>query len=89
MDIVDRLLRMSGPNKPNVCSEAADEIISLRSRPCPYVTGTATQHCTLTPFTLTDAEREAVAWASKLYADWGPEWSDRAVAMRGLLERMK
>ena len=41
----------------------ADEIPRLRSQPCPYVTGTVTQHCTLTPFTLTDAEREAVMWA--------------------------
>lgn len=31
MDIVDRLLSMSGPNKPNVCSEAAEEIVRLRA----------------------------------------------------------
>jgi hypothetical protein len=31
---------------------------------CPYVTGTVTQHCTLTPFTLTDEERAAIAWAA-------------------------
>jgi hypothetical protein len=31
---------------------------------CPYVTGTVTRYCTLTPFTLTDAEREAIAWAA-------------------------
>jgi len=27
---------------------------------CPYVTGTVTKYCTLTPLTLTDAEREAI-----------------------------
>ena len=32
MDIVERLLRMSGPHKPNVCSDAADEILRLRER---------------------------------------------------------
>jgi hypothetical protein len=27
---------------------------------CPYVVGRTTLHCSLTPFTLTDAEREAM-----------------------------
>ena len=40
--------------------EAADEIDRLRAQPCPYVTGNVTRYCSLTPFTLTDAEREAV-----------------------------
>jgi len=32
----------------------------MSDEPCPYVTGTVTRFCTLTPFTLTDAEREAI-----------------------------
>lgn len=74
--------------------EAADEIERLRSRPCPYVTGAVTQHCTLTPFTLTDAEREAVEDA----IGWieSPSVEDEAMpedylpitaTLRGLLER--
>ena len=70
------------------------EIERLRSRPCPYVTGAVTQHCTLTPFTLTDAEREAVEDA----IGWieSPSVEDEAMpedylpitaTLRGLLER--
>ena len=33
------------------------EIERLQSQPCPYVTGNVTKYCTLTPMTLTDAER--------------------------------
>jgi hypothetical protein len=40
--------------------EQAAEIARLRSQPCPYVVGRTTLHCSLTPFTLTDAEREAL-----------------------------
>ena len=65
--------------------EAADEIERLRSRPCPYVTGGVTQHCTLTPVTLTDEEREAV---EAILVDADSAWSaDNAAALRGLLER--
>jgi len=32
----------------------------MDEKPCPYVTGTVTRYCTLTPFTLTDEEREAI-----------------------------
>ncbi len=58
---------------------------------CPYVVGRTTLHCSLTPFTLTDAEREAVEWAigatARMYddADGGPI---RREALRGLLERL-
>jgi len=52
---------------------------------CPYVTGTVTRYCTLTPFTLTDAEREAIGWAIAATAGV----SLRAETLRGLLERMK
>ena len=62
--------------------EAADEIERLRSRPCPYVTGDATQHCTLTPFTLTDAEREAVDVARQ-----DLRHAEEVATLRGLLER--
>lgn len=54
------ILRMNCESGDILCGDAADEIERLRSQPCPYVTGTVTQHCTLTPFTLTDEEREAV-----------------------------
>jgi len=50
--------------------------------PCPYVTGTVTRYCTLTPFTLTDAEREAIKEASEFYIG-----TRTGVALRGLLER--
>ena len=75
--------------------EAAGEVKGLRSviasgEPCPYVTGTVTRYCTLTPFTLTDAEREAVRMAAAfcdtrstaVHKRWGS-------ALRGLLERTK
>lgn len=53
---------------------------------CPHVVGTTTQYCSLTPFTLTDAEREAVAVAAEAYAD---DHGERfAATLRGLLERL-
>ena len=59
---------------------------------CPYVVGRTTLHCSLTPFTLTDAEREAIkkAIGRELDAEWygGPEPA-RVVTLRGLLERTK
>jgi uncharacterized protein YbjT (DUF2867 family) len=63
-----------------------------RSPVCPYVTGTVTQHCTLTPFTLTDAEREAIRWAidktARTYDD--PEGGPiKRESLRTLLERTK
>lgn len=51
---------------------------------CPYITGSVTRYCTLTPFTLTEAEREAVEYAAvvgRVASDL-----DREV-LRGLLER--
>jgi hypothetical protein len=76
--------------------EAADEIERLSAngdcpdadnaangdKPCPYVTGKTTQYCTLTPFTLTDEEREAVEYFAR------DNWSMSPV-LRGLLERLK
>ena len=56
-----------------------------RSPVCPYVTGTVTRYCTLTPFTLTDAEREAIEWAMQEAGGV----SLRAATLRGLLERTR
>jgi hypothetical protein len=61
------------------------EIERLRSQPCPYVTGTVTQHCTLTPFTLTDEEREAIERVAIHCAD--TSCVDTAKTLWGLLER--
>jgi hypothetical protein len=63
-----------------------------RSPDCPYVTGTVTRYCTLTPLTLTDAEREAIQWAvATLNAEAalgdGEFESRQADTLRGLLER--
>jgi hypothetical protein len=51
---------------------------------CPYVTGSVTRYCTLTPFTLTDAEREAIAY---YVGTGGPDAVD--ATLRGLLERTR
>jgi hypothetical protein len=63
---------------------------------CPYVTGKTTQYCTLTPFTLTDAEREAIerGYCSLMgVEDMSAECSrwdaEAAATLRGLLERLK
>jgi len=55
--------------------------------PCPYVTGSVTRFCTLTPFTLTDAEREAIRFAAVLYEQGGR--AGDAATLRGLLERTR
>ena len=60
-----------------------DEEPSAGPGVCPYITGTTTRYCTLTPFTLTDAEREAVKWAAEHLDNCG--WS--SATLRGLLER--
>jgi hypothetical protein len=54
---------------------------------CPYVTGSVTRYCTLTPFTLTDAEREAIDWASYAAEQWYEHTA--AATLRGLLERTR
>jgi hypothetical protein len=61
---------------------------------CPYVTGTVTRYCTLTPFTLTDEEREAIRWAEReaqAFAEIEMRGSSHgealAATLRGLLER--
>ena len=58
------------------------------SKECPYVTGNVTRHCTLTPLTLTDAEREAVeAFAFDRPMD-RTKAKRYAATLRGLLDRM-
>jgi len=57
---------------------------------CPYVTGTVTRFCTLTPFTLTDAEREAIKAGIEACGDityGGATDQEAADVLRGLLER--
>jgi hypothetical protein len=73
--------------------EGAQEIADLRrqrdekSTHCPHVVGTTTQYCSLTPLTLTAAEREAVEVAAAAYAsDHGERF---AATLRNLLERTK
>jgi hypothetical protein len=61
--------------------------------PCPYVTGTVTRYCTLTPFTLTDAEREAIEEAMRQVVESDciatPHALEVIDTLRGLLERTK
>jgi hypothetical protein len=54
---------------------------------CQYVVGKTTQHCSLTPFALTDAEREAIEWAAKQLAYIRAD--DALATLRSLLERTK
>lgn len=69
----------------------------MDDNPCPYTTGTVTRYCTLTPFTLTDAEREAIELCATAASDCtgfggGPalyEGDKIAAMLRGLLERTK
>jgi hypothetical protein len=56
-------------------------------KPCPYVTGKTTQYCTLTPFTLADEEREAVAFFADIHCDDEPP-HEYAATLRSLLERL-
>jgi hypothetical protein len=58
---------------------------------CPYVVGKTTLHCSLTPFTLTDAEREAIREAVGAYNDNDDdeECAKIAATLWGLLERTK
>jgi hypothetical protein len=56
---------------------------------CPYVVGRTTLHCSLTPFTLTDEEREAVEQAIDASDGMAPAEPWAIVTLRGLLERTK
>jgi hypothetical protein len=64
--------------------EAAAEIERLRNgAACPHVRGTVTQHCSLN-FTLTDEEREAVAFAAEHFM----VFKSQAATLRNLLKRL-
>ena len=80
-DIVEEPRALSGsgdcPKPENMANE---------DKPCPYVTGKTTLYCTLTTFTLTDAERDAVA--SCIADDEAATAYERAATLRGLLERL-
>jgi hypothetical protein len=63
---------------------------------CPYVVGRTTLHCSLTPLTLTDEEREAIAGAMWDYGQYADEMglsvaevTERQATLRGLLDRTK
>jgi hypothetical protein len=58
---------------------------------CPCVTGTVTRYCTLTPLTLTDAEREAIVTALAFLREEAdePGVAQDADTLRGLLERTR
>ena len=67
--------------------EQRREIAALREeRLCPYVTGTVTKYCTLTPLRLTDAEKQAV---KAVLADPDLVLGDAREPLRGLLERTR
>lgn len=96
-DIVDRLrnwsIAVDAAPASDLMEEAADEIERLRSRPCPYVTGTVTRYCTLntseTPngSTLTDAEREAIEYFSDF--PFSDDSRPHPATLRSLLERLR
>ena len=95
-DIVTRLrqwaIATDAVPASDLMDEAAAEIERLRSQHCPYVTGTVTHHCTLTPFTLTDEEREAIEIVVQiLEAEEVPKIlrPHLLATLRALLERLK
>jgi hypothetical protein len=97
-DIVTRLrqwaIATDAVPASDLMDEAAAEIERLRSQPCPYVTGSVTRYCTLTPLTLTDAEREAIAWFSEAgkplaRLTQSHNLEQYRATLRGLLERLK
>ena len=75
---------------PDEKDTAEPSAASAGSLVCPYVTGTVTRYCTLTPFTLTDAEREAIYRASQYLSqnDVFEGMAEDAATLRGLLERL-
>ncbi len=96
-DIASRLRNWRGlhiAHSGELFEEAAAEIERLRSQPCPYVTGSVTRHCTLTPLTLTDEEREAldrarIAFRDMDHNDMTMQQIEDYEALCDLLERTK
>jgi hypothetical protein len=89
-DIVTRLrqwaIATDAVPASDLMDEAAAEIERLRSQHCPHVTGSVTLHCTLTPFTLADEERDAIERLAIHCAD--TSCVDTAKTLWGLLERI-
>ncbi len=94
-DIVERIRSLRYVHVPvasQLFEEACAEIERLRNGAvesretvqCPHVVGKTTLHCSLTPFTLTDAERKAITEASDFYVG-----TRTGVTLRKLLERTK
>ena len=81
----------AAPERPQAIDRTPDEPSTpgdgTRQAECPYVTGTVTRYCTLTPFTLTDAERSAIVWCVEMAATTATECEEELAALRGLLER--
>ena len=88
-DIVERLRAwVYTDSQYATAREAADEIERLRKAPCPHVVGKTTQYCSLTPFTLTDAERGAIDMAIlNCHQAGGVDGLRVAATLRSLLER--
>ncbi len=98
IDIVEQLRdrAYAGKGVDALCERAAEEIERLRQvssqenpSACPHVTGTVTQYCTLTPFTLTDEERSAIVWCVEMAATIATECDEELAALRGLLDRLE
>jgi hypothetical protein len=91
---VIKRLRALADRRGTLAVDRRREIERLRSRAvesretvqCPYVVGRTTQYCSLTPFTLTDEEREAIREACD-EGRWYPKDFHRIHTLRGLLER--
>jgi len=61
------------------------------NKECPYVTGSVTRYCTLTPFALTDAEREAIKAGIEACEDityGGATDQEAADTLKALLARL-
>jgi hypothetical protein len=86
-DIADAVLRerlrtLATQATPSEGSVPGEGTKPVPHQTCPHVRGTVTQHCSLN-FTLTDAEREAVAY---YVGTGGPDAID--ATLRGLLKRL-
>ncbi len=85
--IVDEMRSVTGGDTSG--KNVAESPEQRQEQPCPYVVGKTTLHCSLTPFTLTDEEREAIREAVGAYNDNDDdeECARIAVTLHGLLKR--
>lgn len=67
----------------------APENAAKKETPCPYVVGKTTHYCSLTPFTLTDEEREAIRNVLHHIATKADYLQREDYHLRSLLERTK